>query len=151
MREQDSDRRTVKVGKLQNTVRLILLRFLVFPPHKGMGVALRPLRGRAGVRGNLLESKRRTGSTTLYFEFSYFDRATIRLLCVRWERKEEEGVTTGGQMAWTWTRTGVEAITHLGPNCHRRVGERNKRRRRQTPESNLRQKDKEREERVMET
>ena len=37
---QESDCCTVKVGKTQNSMRLILLRFLVFPPHTGMGVAV---------------------------------------------------------------------------------------------------------------
>ena len=69
---QASDRRTVKVGKTRNTVLLILLQIPVFPPHTGMGVAvpLAPLQWlEANGRENLLELKRRTGSTTLYFAF----------------------------------------------------------------------------------
>ena len=46
--------------------------------------------------------------------------------------EERRGGSDDGRTARTRTRTprtGVKAITHSGPNCHRRVGERKKRRR----------------------
>ena len=81
---QASDRRTVKVGKTQNTVQLILLRILVFPPHTGMGVAPHPLHPCSGLKPMGLRTclNQSGGQVQLpcILRFSYFDRATIRLL-----------------------------------------------------------------------